>query len=346
MAKIVLGVATPHAPQLRLPFEGWIALRQKDETDKRIDWNAARKIVKAGIDAEVSDARMRERYDACQASLRTLGDRLRAANPDVILMIGDDQHEQFHGENMPMFCIFHGDRVQLVKRHDDKGQKKSGSQAWSAPRLEELQMIADRALEGPRERPADPELGEHLIGSLRDGNFDVAASNRLREDAGLGHAFRFLYQHLLPGTEIPIVPVMLNTFFPPNQPTPDRCYQLGRAIREAIESWPRDKRVAIVVSGGLSHTVIDEDLDRQTMKAVRDGDGAALKALPRERLKLGTSEILNWVTGGAALEGMNVHEVGEYIPAYRSAAGTGCGMGFVYWTAGNAKSSQRERFEA
>lgn len=335
MAKVVLGVATPHAPQLRLPFEGWIALREKDETDKRIDWETARKIVKEGIEDEVADARMRERYEACQDNLRRLGESLREADPDVIVMIGDDQHEQFHSDNMPMFCVFHGQSVQLVRRHDKKGRKKSGSQAWSAPRLEELQMAADRALIGPRERPAEAQLGEHLIASLRDDNFDVAASNELRAEAGLGHAFRFLYQHLLPGTQIPIVPVMINTFFPPNQPTPGRCYALGQAVRRAIESYPGDKRVAVVASGGLSHTVIDEEIDRRTMSAVTGNDAGSLQSLPRDRLKLGTSEILNWVAGAGAMENMTVHQVGDYIPAYRSAAGTGCGMGFVYWAPAN-----------
>ena len=336
MGQIVVGIATPHAPQLRLPLEGWTALREKDETDKRIDFTALRKTVKSRIEDEITEERMHERFDACQANLRALGDRLGQANPDVILVIGDDQHEQFHSDNMPMFCVYHGNAVQMVRKNPKKGQKPSGSQAWKAARLEELQIAADEALEGPRERPADRELGEHLIASLRDDNFDVAASDQLRPEAGLGHAFKFLYQHLLPGTEIPIAPVMVNTFFPPNQPTPGRCYALGQALRKAVEAWPKDKRVAIVASGGLSHTIIDEDLDHRTMDAVVNGDGESLKALPRERLQLGTSEILNWIAVAGSMESMNAHAVGDYIPAYRTVAGTGCGMGFVYWTPNGA----------
>ena len=332
MGQIVVGIATPHAPQLRLPLEGWTALREKDETDKRIDFAALRKTVKSTIEDEITEERMHERYDACQANLQALGDRLRQADPDVILVIGDDQHEQFHSDNMPMFCVYHGNAVQMVRKNPKKGQKPSGSQAWKAARLDELQIAADEALEGPRERPADQELGEHLIASLRDDNFDVAASNELRPEVGLGHAFKFLYQHLLPGTEIPIAPVMVNTFFPPNQPTPGRCYALGQALRKAVEAWPKNKRVAIVASGGLSHTIIDEDIDQRTMSAIVNNDGASLKALPRERLRLGTSEILNWIAVAGSMESMNAHAEGDYIPAYRTVAGTGCGMGFVYWT--------------
>jgi hypothetical protein len=58
-----------------------------------------------------------------------------------------------------------------------------------------------------------------------------------------------------------MVPVMVNTYYPPNQPTPKRCYAFGQAVRKAIESWDSNKRVALMASGGLSHVVIDEEID-------------------------------------------------------------------------------------
>jgi len=331
MSQIVLGLATPHAPQLRLPFEGWLALKQKDETDTRIDFNGLQKSAKPDIEDEVTEARMRERHQACQDNLRALGERLAAARPDAIVILGDDQREQFLSDNMPMFCVYHGTQVEMVTKGKEASRGKSGSRTWSAPRLRELQQVADDALIGPRQRPAEANLGAHLITALRDADFDVSASDRLRPEAGLGHAFAFLYQHLLPGTEIPIVPVMVNTLYPPNQPTPARCYALGKALGRAIASWPGDKRIAVIASGGLSHTVIDEALDHRTLDAIMGQDESALKALPREKLRLGTSEILNWVAAAGALEDMTPHLIGDYIPAYRTAAGTGCGMGFVAW---------------
>jgi 3-O-methylgallate 3,4-dioxygenase len=124
---------------------------------------------------------------------------------------------------------------------------------------------------------------------------------------------------------------MINTFFPPNQPAPRRCYAIGRSLRQAIESWDSDKTVAVIASGGLSHTIIDEEIDRATIDAIVERDGDALASLPRERLNLGTSEIRNWITVAGAMEPMEVTFVGDYIPAYRSPAGTGCGMAFAYW---------------
>lgn len=63
-------------------------------------------------------------------------------------------------------------------------------------------------------------------------------------------------------SKIPLVPIHINTYYPPNQPTVKRCYALGKTLRETIESWESDVRVAIVSSGGLSHMVINAGEDR------------------------------------------------------------------------------------
>jgi OH-DDVA oxygenase/3-O-methylgallate 3,4-dioxygenase len=62
---------------------------------------------------------------------------------------------------------------------------------------------------------------------------------------------------------MPNAPVYQNRFFPPNQPTAKRSYRFGQVIKEAIESWPSEKRVAVFASGGMSHFVIDEEFDRK-----------------------------------------------------------------------------------
>ena len=57
-------------------------------------------------------------------------------------------------------------------------------------------------------------------------------------------------------------------------------------------------RVAVMASGGLSHFVVDEEIDRATLKALAEKDVDGLRSLPREKLRSGTSEILNWVALG------------------------------------------------
>ena len=129
---------------------------------------------------------------------------------------------------------------------------------------------------------------------------------------------------------IPIVPVALNTYFPPNQPRPRRCYELGQAIRARVQSAKGDARVGILASGGLSHFTVDEELDRAVLAACKNNDGAALASIPVAKLNSGSSEIRNWITMAGAAAHLK-HDWQEYIPCYRSAAGTGCGMGFALW---------------
>ena len=140
----------------------------------------------------------------------------------------------------------------------------------------------------------------------------------------------FLYRRVLPGGKLPMVPVMVNTYYPPNQPTPKRCYAFGQAVRKAVESWDSGKRVAIMASGGLSHVVIDEEIDQMTIDGLRNKKPEILWRLPRERLWGGTSEILNWVALAGAVESMELKYL-DYVTTYRSPAATGCGMGFAYW---------------
>jgi len=106
-------MATPHAPQLRLPLEGWYALREKDETDRRINYAELLRKAKPDMDQELADERLRERYDACQRNLAALRKVLTPAAPDVIVVVGDDQHEQFKDDNMPMFSVYYSDTLDV-----------------------------------------------------------------------------------------------------------------------------------------------------------------------------------------------------------------------------------------
>ncbi|MBO0886041.1 MAG: hypothetical protein J2O38_01505, partial [Acidimicrobiales bacterium] len=120
------------------------------------------------------------------------------------------------------------------------------------------------------------------------------------------------------------------TYFPPNVPSPGRCFALGAAIRRALAAWPGHERVAVMASGGLSHFVVLEDFDRQVLDAFRAHDERALASIPRRYFRSGTSEVLNWITVAGAVDGAEMDLV-DYIPGYRSPAGTGTGMGFVTW---------------
>jgi hypothetical protein len=88
----------------------------------------------------------------------------------------------------------------------------------------------------------------------------------------------------------------------------------------------------VMASGGLTHFVIDEELDRQILAAMAKGDEAALEAIPESLFKVGTAETKNWYPVIAAVNrsGLKFNQV-DYVPCYRTEAGTGNAMAFVYW---------------
>jgi OH-DDVA oxygenase/3-O-methylgallate 3,4-dioxygenase len=107
---------------------------------------------------------------------------------------------------------------------------------------------------------------------------------------------------------------------------------LGAAIARAVTAWSGPERVAIVASGGLSHFVVDEELDRMLLQALQDKDEQALKSLPRHRLSSATSESLNWVALGGALAQTPLQmELVDYVPVYRTEGATGGGWAFARW---------------
>jgi hypothetical protein len=318
MAQVVIGIGTSHSPQLSIRAKDWAYLLKKDETDPWLDYPELIKRAKPGLDKELTPEKFEQRDQACLTAVGKLGDALRDANADVVVIFGDDQHEQFGDDNMPTFAIYHGKSIPVVR---DSGVRPSG---WKDAERRGWVETAD-------EYANDDDLANHLIRALIDEEFDITRCNRLRKEIGVGHAFSFLYRRLLPGGRIPMVPVMVNTYYPPNQPTPKRCYAFGQAVRRAVESWKSDKRVALVASGGLSHVVIDEEIDAMTIDGLKNKKPEMLFRLPRERLWGGTSEILNWVALAGAMEDRELKYL-EYVTTYRSPAATGCGMGFAYWS--------------
>jgi hypothetical protein len=325
MAQIVLGLGTSHSPQLSTPPEIWPLHAERDQhnpdlrdTDGQVhSYDAFLARAGTSIHKELTPDTWQRRYEACQQGIARLGDILAAVAPDVLLVVGDDQKELFHDDNMPALLVYWGDTIRNVPRYGQRPSPALQAAAW--------------AYGGTTcDYPVAADLATYLIGSLIDQEFDVAHSNGLPPKQGMGHAFSFIYGRIMPNTVIPTVPIMLNTYYPPNQPTPKRCYAIGQALRQAVESWPTNNRVAIIASGGLSHFVVDEELDQLTLTAMQNKDAATLSSLPRERLNSGNSEIRNWITVAGAVEHLDMQLI-DYVPCYRSPAGTGCAMGFAQW---------------
>ncbi len=330
MAELVLGLASSHSPQLSTPADGWAGRGERDKghaaligtdgiTSNFEDLLA--RVDTERIANEITQAKFEQRHQQNQKAIDHLSRKLYDARLDVLVMVGDDQHEYLLDDNMPAFCVYWGDEVKVAGH---EAGPSTGNQHLIGYKTEDV--IA----------PTDSALARHMIDGLMDDEFDVGVSNFLDPSkgggakGGIGHAFGYVYNRLMTGATIPTVPVMLNTYYPPNQPTPKRCYNLGQSLKSAIESWPRDIRVGILASGGLSHFVVDEELDQMALAGMKAKSVDQLSALPREKINSGSSEIRNWIVVTGATEHLDM-DVVDYVPCYRSPAGTGCAMGFATW---------------
>ena len=330
MAEIVLGIGSSHAPQLEMPPETWRAYGDRGRTQPT-HWFEGEtysfgELVEARaadhFEKECTEEKFQTRWDACQQAIGHLATTLEKAKADVCVILGDDQHESFADDNMPAFCIYYGDSI------DD------------APRTSQFRSMYGDAKVGKRPtsrltHPGEAALGEHIIDTLIENEFDVARSNKLpagRDDGAIGHAFYYVYRRLMDNKALPSVPVMVNTYYPPNAPTASRCYKLGQVVGQAIKDWDSDKRVVVFASGGLSHTVIEEDLDARIIEGLRHDDVEKLLDYPDVRFRAGTSEIKNWIALSGAMTGTGLHmDLVDYVPCYRTEAGNGCAMGFAEW---------------
>jgi hypothetical protein len=329
MASIVLGLATAHSPLLTLDGQEWHHRAAADRANPALNLSDGRFVTYDELLAEVgprweavvTPEVLGRKAQACEAALDRLADELARAAPDVVVIVGDDQGELYGAANQPAFAIFHGPEAVMLDKVKDPALP-----AWLRTVRRGYLMDASHRL------AVHDGLALELVQRLVDAGVDVSTSAEVPDPdkAGLGHAFGFVVKRLFRGRQIPIVPVLLNTYFPPNVPTAARCHDIGRLLARAIAQTPLDLKVAVVASGGLSHFVVDEALDREVMRAIQQRDAAALRAIPRCALNSGSSEILNWVTTAAAVEHLPVR-FAEYHPLQRTPAGTGVGAAFVAW---------------
>jgi 3-O-methylgallate 3,4-dioxygenase len=330
MGQIVLGIGTSHSPMLNATVEEWSRFEAREPTLKLLDREgkpasyAALVAQAAGrFDNECTREKFAARHARAQASLDRISQEIRDARLDALVVIGDDQKELFLDDNLPGLLVYRGNTVP----HQARAPKPEWVDWFAAI---QARYYFDN---GSIEYPADQELANHVIGQFIERGFDVAVSDRLPRDEGEGHAFAFVHRRLLTSDPVvPMVQVMINTYYPPNQPTPARCYSVGQALRAAVESYPKSMRVGVLGSGGLSHFAIDESFDREIVRALQEKDADVLTKLPRNKLDSGNSEIRNWIAAAGALENMPLAWL-EYVPAYRSPAGTGTGLCFAVWRA-------------
>lgn len=329
MAKLVLGVGSSHSPMVSLGGDDWLewgagdrrhaGMYTRDGQHRTYDQRLAE--VGDSLVERASADRCREGAVRVAAAVATIRSAIRAAALDALIIIGDDQDEHLLSDNRPPFLVYWGDTVVNEGLGD----------LAELPAIRRAFLPGYREPGGSRAYAVAVDLARHLIDVAADHGVDVASSDRLpRPERGVGHAFGFPLRRLVEHA-VPIVPVMVNTYYPPSQPRAGRCRALGAAIRSAVDSFPGGPRIGIVASGGLSHFLVLEDLDREVLDALARHDLDSLCAWPESTWRSGTSEVKNWIVAAAACPDLTF-EVVDYVPGYRSPIGSGTGLGFALWT--------------
>ncbi|MEQ6333941.1 protocatechuate 3,4-dioxygenase [Sphingobium sp. MK2] len=329
MAEIVLGIGCSHSPLLAIDWSEWQRRAEADMANPALNLSDGRFVTYDELVAEVGEGwaavAASEQFAAsaarCQAGLDQLADELAEAQVDVVVVIGDDQGELFALSNTPMISIYYGDEI-------------ATNDVWGRPDKPTWmkEMAKGYMMDKVHRMPAAPDLARQLIAGLVRRHVDVGASSHVDNPvkAGFGHAFGFVADRLFRDRTIPMLPVLLNTYFPPNVMTSARALEVGRSICSAIEESPLDLRVAVVASGGLSHFVVDEELDRKVLESLGREAQERLTTIAPGALNSGSSEILNWIMTAGAVAHLPLAWT-EYEPVRRTAAGTGCGVGFACW---------------
>jgi 2,3-dihydroxyphenylpropionate 1,2-dioxygenase len=206
-----------------------------------------------------------EQLDADIAAMRLLGKELDELKPDAVIIIGSDHLETFFLSSVPTFAVIAGEYTHAHFANKDYKIK------------------------------THLPLAEDILNKLVADEFDMSYS----QDALLGHSFAAVFEWILEGRDIPVVPIFLNTYLPP-LPTPRRCEKLGKALANIIAGRP--ERVVLVASGGMSHypgtwkyPQPAYDFDYWAIAQLERGNTEALLSLTSEQLdEVGNTEMLPW----------------------------------------------------
>jgi hypothetical protein len=311
MARIIAAAGSSHASTFLDPSE-WETFRNRVRTAYERRYNEVPP-ERVEVEGETADTN-RARYGRIREGLDFLKARIEELKPDTLILIGDDQNENYRDDNLPQFAIYTGDEL----------------------------ISNDRQTNTQVRFHCDAALARHLMSSCVEDGFDLASSRRFPDEALISHAHTQVLADLDPQGRLPIVPVFVNAINVP-APSPKRCYAFGQALRHAIEAFPEDRRVMLYASGGWSHFTagfpwpsydgpatlgaIAEDFDHQLFRWMESGQMDQLSTLSTADLRdNGGVEMRQWIVLLGAVGNRPADRL-VYEPFYRAVLAMAVG----YW---------------
>jgi len=175
MARIVLGMGTSHTPMLNAPPTDWPRFIERDakrtnllDTEGRLtSYDKQLKHAPADIEGQIDSERMQARHQAVQGAITRMAEYLGNAQLDALIVVGDDQDELYHRDNMPGILVYYGETIPNVPLGPDfKGPEwaRRATARWFEESV-------------PRDYPVDAALARQLIDVLINREFDIASGN-------------------------------------------------------------------------------------------------------------------------------------------------------------------------
>ncbi len=239
------------------------------------------------------------------AAFRELGRRLSIDRPDVIIEVAPDHWSNFFLDNIPAVCIGVGE------------SNEGPPEPW-------MKGFPYKEIKG------DCGFARHIAQTAMQEGFEPSLSHRLKLDHGFCIPLWRMELARLPR----IVPMIVNSIEPP-LPSIARCLQWGTLLRKSIETYAEPLKVAVLATGGLSHSIgertmgaIDEKLDRECIRRFSSPEKELLKFLEKKLPAAGngTEEIRNWLVAHGAAGGRGF-ELVDYLPVPTVLVG----CGFASW---------------
>ncbi|MFQ5918274.1 MAG: hypothetical protein ACE5I0_10740 [Candidatus Binatia bacterium] len=283
---LVSALAASHAPNILMePGAEW-------EDFMKLHYRMAPQASGSKPSLEVQQKLRRDAEKAFEVLRRDL----QASQPDVLIVVANDQFVNFFFNNLPTFFVTLADEV--------KGQFTRHSFHYKNHK----------------------ELGRAILKSGLEKEMDLSYGEYIE----LQHTQVVPLYFILREPTIPILPIYVNTWVDP-LPTPRRCYRLGEVIREVADGRP--ERIAILATGGLSHFPgsprigeIDTEFDHKLLEIMRGGKGKTLADYSSAQLfQAGDSEFLNWMVVLGTVGDIKASST-AYMPDH-----VATGWGFVSW---------------
>jgi protocatechuate 4,5-dioxygenase beta chain len=240
-------------------------------------------------------------FDAYPPILKWLGEE----KPDVAILFYNDHGLEFFIDKKPTFAIGVADRYE------------NADEGWG------IQTIPD--VKG------SPDLAWHISNHLVENEFDITICQEMKVDHGLTVPMQLLWPNYS-YDNVQVIPVCINCEQHP-MPSPKRCYDLGKQIAAAVESFDQDLKVVVLGTGGLSHQLdgesagfINKEFDLYCMDKLVSEPECLTKLSILDLIKEGGAqgvELNMWLGMRGTLQGeLNVLQSSYHAPISNTGSGT------------------------